>query len=311
MKSTSRRRSEHLRWVVAAAGMTIGMAGGVARPAAAQQEMSDVEITATRVAGNVYMLQGRGGNIGVSVGSDGVLLVDDQYAPLSDKIRAALSEIVGGAVELEFVLNTHWHGDHVGGNVEFGAEAPVIAHTNVRERMSTRQETSFGVVEPSPPEALPVLTFGDSVSIHFNGEEIRAIHYPHGHTDGDAVIFFTGSNVVHMGDVHFAGLFPFIDVSSGGSVRGVIDAVTRVVDQVPSDASVIPGHGPLSTVDDLREYVEMLEESVALVENGIRAGKSLEDLKAEGVPERWAGWSWGFIDGDRWIEIVHGSLQGS
>jgi hypothetical protein len=306
MKSTSRRRSAHLRWVVAAAGMTIGMAGGVARPAAAQQEMSDVEITATRVAGNVYMLQGRGGNIGVSVmlqgrggnigvsvGSDGVLLVDDQYAPLSDKIRAALSEIVGGAVELEF------------------AEAPVIAHTNVRERMSTRQETSFGVVEPSPPEALPVLTFGDSVSIHFNGEEIRAIHYPHGHTDGDAVIFFTGSNVVHMGDVHFAGLFPFIDVSSGGSVRGVIDAVTRVVDQVPSDASVIPGHGPLSTVDDLREYVEMLEESVALVENGIRAGKSLEDLKAEGVPERWAGWSWGFIDGDRWIEIVHGSLQGS
>ena len=304
MQSTSRSWSSHARGVLMATGIATGLASGLARPAAAQQEMSDVEITATRVADNIYMLQGRGGNIGVYVGSDGVLLVDDQYAPLVDKIRAALGEIVGGAVELEFVLNTHWHGDHVGGNVEFGAEAPVIAHTNVRERMSTRQETSFGVVEPSAPEALPVLTFGDSVSIHFNGEEIRAIHYPHGHTDGDAVIFFTGSNVVHMGDVHFSGLFPFIDLSSGGSVRGVIDAVTRVVEQVPSDASVIPGHGPLSTVDDLREYLEMLKESVAFVEAGIEAGKSLDDLKAEGVPERWAGWSWGFIDGDRWIEIV-------
>lgn len=311
MQSTSRRWSAHARWVVAATGIMIGLTGGLARPAAAQQEMSDVEITATRAAGNVYMLQGRGGNIGASVGADGVLLVDDQFAPLADKIRASLAEIVGGTVELKFVLNTHWHGDHVGGNVEFGAEAPVIAHANVRQRMSTRQETAFGVVEPSAPEALPVLTFGDSVSIHFNGEEIRAIHYPNGHTDGDAVIFFTGSNIVHMGDVHFAGLFPFIDVSSGGSVRGVIDAVTRVLDEVPSDASVIPGHGPLSTVDDLREYLEMLEQSVAFVETGIEAGKSLEDLKAEGVPERWAGWSWQFIDEDRWIEIVHGSLQGS
>lgn len=311
MQSTSRRWSAHARWVVATTGIAIGLTGGLARPVAAQQEMSDVEVTATHVAGNVYMLQGRGGNIGVSVGSDGVLLVDDQYAPLADKIRASLEEIVGGAVELEFVLNTHWHGDHVGGNIEFGLEAPVIAHTNVRERMSTRQETSFGVVEPSPPEALPVLTFGDSVSIHFNGEEIRAIHYPHGHTDGDAVIYFTGSNVVHMGDVHFAGRFPFIDLSSGGSVRGVIDAVTRVLDHVPSDASVIPGHGPLSTVADLREYLEMLNESVAFVEAGIEAGKSLDDLQAEGVPERWAGWSWQFIDEDRWIEIVHGSLQGS
>jgi len=284
MQSTSRRWSSHARGGLMATAIATGLASGLARPAAAQQEMSDVEITATRVADNIYMLQGRGGNIGVSVGSDGVLLVDDQYAPLVDKIRAALGEIVGGAVELEFVLNTHWHGDHVGGNVEFGAEAPVIAHTNVRERMSTRQETSFGVVEPSAPEALPVLTFGDSVSIHFNGEEIRAIHYPHGHTDGDAVIFFTESNVVHMGDVHFSGLFPFIDLSSGGSVRGVIDAVTRVVDQVPSDASVIPGHGPLSTVDDLREYLEMLKESVAFVEAGIEAGKSLDGKLDLGEP---------------------------
>ncbi len=273
--------------------------------------MADVEITVTHVAGAVYMLQGRGGNIGVSVGADGALLVDDQFAPLADKIRAAVAELSDGELDLGFVLNTHWHGDHVGGNVEFGPEAPIIAHANVRERMSTRQDASFGVVEPSPPEALPVITFGDSVSIHFNGEEIRALHYPRGHTDGDAVVFFTESNVVHMGDVYFSGLFPFVDLSSGGSVQGVIDAVKAVIRQLPEDVKVIPGHGPLSTLDDLRTYQEMLEESVAFVHARMEAGLSLEEIQAEGVPERWAGWSWGFIDAGRWIEIVHGSLQGS
>lgn len=286
-------------------------AGVLAAPAAAQQEMADVEITVTHVAGAVYMLQGRGGNIGVSVGADGALLVDDQFAPLADKIRAAVAELSDGELDLGFVLNTHWHGDHVGGNLEFGPEAPIIAHANVRERMSTRQDASFGVVEPSPPEALPVITFGDSVSIHFNGEEIRALHYPRGHTDGDAVVFFTGSNVVHMGDVYFSGLFPFVDLSSGGSVHGVIDAVKAVIRQLPEDVKVIPGHGPLSTLDDLRTYQEMLEESVAFVRVRMEAGLSLEEIQAEGVPERWAGWSWGFIDAGRWIEIVHGSLQGS
>jgi glyoxylase-like metal-dependent hydrolase (beta-lactamase superfamily II) len=177
--------------------------------------------------------------------------------------------------------------------------------------MSTRQETAFGVVEPSPEEALPVLTFADSVSIHFNGEEIRAIHFPHSHTDGDAVIFFTESNVVHMGDLHFSGMFPFVDLSSGGSVQGLIKSVAGVIEQVPADVHVIPGHGPLSSVDDLREYLEMLNESVVFVGQGIEAGKSLDALKAEGVPERWVPWSGGFIDGDRWIETVFASLQGS
>jgi glyoxylase-like metal-dependent hydrolase (beta-lactamase superfamily II) len=284
---------------------------GLARPAVAQQDMSEAEITATHVAGNVYMLQGPGGNMGVSVGADGALLVDDQFAPLADKIRAVLADLLGGEVDLDFVLNTHWHPDHVGGNSEFGPEAPIIAHTNVRKRMSTRQEASFGAVDPSPSEALPVITFGDSVSIHYNGEEVRAIHFPHSHTDGDAVIFFTSSNVVHMGDVYFAELFPFVDLTSGGSVRGVIETVARVLEQVPADARVIPGHGPLATVDGLREYLRMLEESVVFVSEGIAAGKSLEDLQAEGLPERWADWSWSFISGERWIENVYRSLQGS
>ncbi len=177
--------------------------------------------------------------------------------------------------------------------------------------MSTRQETAFGVVEPSPEEALPVLTFADSVSIHFNGEEIRAIHFPHSHTDGDAVIFFTESGVVHMGDMYFSGLFPFVDLSSGGSVQGLIVSIRQIIEQVPADVHVIPGHGPLSSVDDLREYLKMLEESAAFIRAGIEDGKSLDDLKADGVPERWADWSWGFIDASRWIEMVYNSLQGS
>ena len=284
---------------------------GFAPRAIAQQDMSDVEITATYVAGNVYMLQGRGGNIGVSVGPDGALLVDDQFAPLADRIRAALAGMVEGDIDLKFVLNTHWHGDHTGGNVEFGPEAPIIAHANVRKRLATRQERALGVSEPSPPDALPVITFADSISIHFNGEEIRAIYLPHGHTDGDAVVYFSGSNVVHMGDDFFSGRFPFVDLSSGGSVQGLVVAVRSVLEQLPPDVKIIPGHGPLSGREDLEAYLEMVEESLGLVSAGIEAGRGLKELQAEGMPDRWADWGGGFINSDRWIEILYRSLQGS
>ncbi len=284
---------------------------GFAPRAIAQQDMSDVEITATYVAGNVYMLQGRGGNIGVSVGPDGALLVDDQFAPLADRIRAALAGMVEGDIDLKFVLNTHWHGDHTGGNVEFGPEAPIIAHANVRKRLATRQERALGVIEPSPPDALPVITFADSISIHFNGEEIRAIYLPHGHTDGDAVVYFSGSNVVHMGDDFFSGRFPFVDLSSGGSVQGLVVAVRSVLEQLPPDVKIIPGHGPLSGREDLEAYLEMVEESLGLVSAGIEAGRGLQELQAEGMPDRWADWGGGFINSDRWIEILYRSLQGS
>ena len=172
----------------------------------AQQDWSKVEIKSTKVAGNVYMLQGSGGNIGVSVGADGILIVDDQYAPLADKIKAALKTL--GEGKLKFVLNTHWHGDHTGGNAAFSPEAPIIAHTNVRKRLAEGMNITGRKVQPAPKEALPVVTFDHSVSIHFNGEEIRVIHFPRGHTDGDAIIFFTNSNVVHMGDCFSTACFP-------------------------------------------------------------------------------------------------------
>jgi len=259
------------------------------------------------VAGSVYMLQGAGGNIGVSAGPDGVLIVDDQFAPLAEKIRAALKAINPG--RLAFVLNTHWHGDHTGGNEVFAGEATLVAHDNVRQRLATDQ-TVFGEKVPAAPaKALPVVTFDQSLTVHFNGEEIRALHFPHGHTDGDSVIFFTRSNVVHMGDDFFADRFPFVDLGSGGSVQGLVENVAKVLAQVPADAKIIPGHGALSTVEDLQRFHGMLVATSGIVRQRIAAGKSREDVVKEGLPEEWAPWGTGFIKTDLWLQTIHDSLK--
>ncbi len=275
----------------------------------AQQDLSKVEVKAVKVAGNVHMLQGAGGNIGVSVGPDGILIVDDQFAPLADKIKAALKTL--GEGKLRFVLNTHWHGDHTGGNVVFGPEAPIIAHDNVRKRLSTEQRSEFfkRTTPASPKEALPVITFGQSLSVHFNGEEIRVIHFPQGHTDGDSVIFFTNSNVVHMGDDFFVGRFPFVDLDSGGSVEGLINNIADIIGKLPADVKIIPGHGPLSSLDDLKLYHRALVETTGMVRKKMAAGKSLAEIKAEGVPDEWKEWGTGFIKTDQWLETIHRSLS--
>lgn len=276
--------------------------------AAAQTDFSKVEIKATKVAGNVYMLEGSGGNIGVSVGSDGILIVDDQFAPLADKIRAALKGLNQG--KLRFILNTHWHGDHTGGNVAFGPEAAIIAHDNVRKRLSTEQRIEFfkSTVPAAPKEALPVITFNQSLSVHFNGEEIKAIHFPNGHTDGDSVIFFTTSNVVHLGDDFFAGMFPFVDVDNGGNVVGLAKNIGEIIPKIPAGAKLIPGHGPLSTIDDLKLFHRMLLETTDIVRQKVAAGKTLDQIKSEGLSEEWKSWGTGFIKTDKWIELVHISL---
>lgn len=273
------------------------------------QDFSKVEIKATKVAGNVYMLEGAGGNIGVSVGPDGILIVDDQFAPLADKIKAALKTL--GEGKLRFVLNTHWHGDHTGSNAAFSTDAPIIAHDNVRKRLSTEQKSEFfkRTTPASPKEALPVITFGQSLSVHFNGEEIHVIHFPQGHTDGDSVIFFPVSNVVHMGDDFFAGRFPFVDLESGGSVEGLAKNVGDIIPRLPAGAKIIPGHGPISTVDDLKAYHRMLMETTVIVRNKMKAGKSLEQIKTEGLPEEWKIWGSGFIKTEVWIETIHRSLS--
>ena len=271
-------------------------------------DWSKVEVKASKVAGNIYMLQGAGGNIGVSVGDDGILIVDDQYAPLADKIRAALKGIADK--KLRFILNTHWHGDHTGGNEILGPEAPVIAHDNVRKRMSTEQKSTVfnRTTPPSPKQALPIITFNQTLTVHFNGEEIRAIHFPQGHTDGDSVIFFTASNVVHLGDDFFAGRFPFVDLDSGGTVEGLIKNIGELVGRIPADAKLIPGHGPISTLDDLKKYHGMLQQTTEIVRQKIAAGKTVDQIKTEGLPAEWQPWGTGFISTERWVETIYRSL---
>jgi cyclase len=277
---------------------------------AQQPDFGKVQIKVTKVAGSVYMLQGAGGNIGVSVGEDGIVIVDDQFAPLAEKIQAALKGITDKPVR--FIINTHWHFDHTGGNGYFGKQGTIIAQDNVRERLVAGGKILGNEVKPASPQELPIITFNDRLTVHANGEDIRAIHFPHGHTDGDSVIFFPRSNVVHMGDDFVTYGFPFIDLESGGSVRGMIAACEKVLATVPADVKVIPGHGGLSTVADLKPYVAMLEDAAARVEKGIQEGKTAEQMKREKVL---AGYeSWGgegkFITTDKFIDTLYEDLTG-
>ena len=265
----------------------------------AQQDFSKVEIKATHVASNVFMLTGAGGNIAVSVGRDGVLIVDDQFAPLAGRIAAALKELNPGP--LKFVLNTHHHGDHTGGNASFSREAHIIAHANVRKRL--------GGAPGSGQPGLPVITFDDTLSVHFNGDEIRMVHVPPAHTDGDSLIHFTHANVIHFGDTFFSGRFPNIDLGGGGSVRGFIRNIEQALTRVPADAKLIPGHGPLSTVKELREFRDMLVETSGIVEKAIAAGQTLVQVKEAGLPEKWKSWAVPTLSTSRWLEILYQGLQ--
>lgn len=263
--------------------------------ACAQQDFSKVEIKVTQVSGHVHMLEGAGGNIGVSAGPDGLLIVDNQFAPLAEKIAAALQQLNPG--RLKFVLNTHHHGDHTGGNAAFGAkEAVIVAQSNVRNRLASAK---------SAAAALPVLTFAQSASVHFNGEEIQLLHVGTGHTDGDSIIFFTQANVVHMGDQYVSAGFPYVDFGSGGDLDGYIATQQAVLAKVKPGTKIIPGHGPLATVEMLRDYNAMLVESVALVRKGMAAGKTLEQLRADGLPEKWSSFGTGWITNARWIETIY------
>ena len=281
------------------------LAAGAA--SAQQRDFSKVEIKTVRVAGNVYMLQGAGGNIGLTVGDDGVAMIDDQFAPLSPKIHAAIEKLSPKPVR--FLINTHWHGDHVGGNALFADTAAIFAHLNVRKRMQSGGKTPMMDIPPAEAKALPIVTFEQGLSLWWNGEEIRAIHVQPGHTDGDTVIWFTKSNVVHMGDDFFATGFPFVDLDSGGTVRGLIGALDEVLPQIPPDAKVIPGHGGLQTVADLKKYRNRLDEIVALVDRGLKSGKTVEQLQQEKIQAPYEDWNSGFVKADQFIATVARDLQ--
>jgi cyclase len=306
-------------WLKLLAISSVVLAGLLARgrlTAAQDEDFSKVQIKVTKVAGNIYMLEGAGGNIAASVGEDGIVIVDDQFAPLAEKIQAALKGLGITDKPVRFVINTHYHGDHTGGNEPFAnTGSTVIAQDNVRKRLETGGTAGNGgsmkmEAKPAAKGALPVITFEHDVTVHLNGEDIRALHFPAGHTDGDAVIFFPKNNVVHMGDDFVRYGFPFIDVASGGSVQGMINAMEKATAQLPKDVKVIPGHGALSNLDDVREFVKMLKETSAAVQKAIDAHKTVEQMKQEKILEPWKKWSGDFINSDQFIETLYNSLTG-
>lgn len=275
------------------------------------QDAQDVKIEAIKIADGVYMLEGSGGNIGLSIGDDGVFMIDDQFAPLTEKITAKIRELSDKPIR--FVINTHWHGDHTGGNENLGqGGAIIVAHQNVRERMSKEQFlAAFNArTPPAPPKALPVITFADAVTFHWNGEELRVQHVAPAHTDGDSIIYFSKANVMHMGDTYFNGMYPFIDASTGGSIDGMIAAADTALKLTNAETKFIPGHGPLSGAKELKEYRAMLATVSERMHKLIKAGKSREEvIKSKPTADLDAKWGAGFLNADAWVGIVYDGIK--
>ncbi len=272
----------------------------------AQQNFDRVEIKTQKLSDSIYMLVGSGGNIGLSVGPDAVFMIDDQYAPLTPKIEAAVRAITPKPVT--FVINTHWHFDHTGGNVNMGkAGAIIVAHDNVRKRLSSEQFIDFmrAKIDPTPKEGLPVVTFSQTMNFHLNGDDIAAFHVPNAHTDGDSIIHFKKANIVHMGDTFFNGFYPFIDYSSGGTPDGFIAASERVIAISDDQTKIIPGHGPLATKADLIAYRTMLAGTIGKIKALVKQGKTLEEIiAAKPTAEFDERWGKGFIPPARYIDMV-------
>jgi glyoxylase-like metal-dependent hydrolase (beta-lactamase superfamily II) len=288
------------------------MAVVFAIPAAvAQQDLSKVVIESQKVAEGVYMLTGAGGNIGVSVGEDGIVMIDDQFQELTPRIQEALQKLSPKPVR--FVINTHWHFDHVGGNENFGkAGAVILAHGNVRKRMSTAQLVKMfnREVPPSPHIALPVVTFESDVTVHYNDEELYVFHVDHAHTDGDGLILFRKANVLHTGDTLFNGSYPFIDVDSGGSIDGMIASADKVLGMVNEQTRIIPGHGPLATPKDLKAFRDMLATLRENVARLIREGKTLEQaITAAPTRDLDPVWGKGFLKPEQVVQMVYMDLE--
>ncbi len=285
------------------------LVAGIPSYCGAQQNFDQVQIQTEKLAEGVYMLTGAGGNIGVCAGEDGVLMIDSQYAGLTDKIRAAIDAISDKPIR--FLINTHWHSDHTGGNENLAkAGAIIFAHENVRKRMSSNQSILGNEVPASPKAALPVVTFDKGIAFHLNGQEIELFHIPHAHSDGDVLVRFAGPDVLHMGDIYFEGMYPFIDLASGGSIDGMISAVDQVLGLIDSDTIIIPGHGPISNKEKLQGYRKMLAAIRERVARLLKDGKTLEEILAEKPAQEYdEAMGQGFMNSERFVEIVYNSLK--
>ena len=263
------------------------LATSLSTHALSQDRFANVEVKATAIKGAVHMITGMGGNIGVSAGEDGVLIIDDQFAPLAEKIAAQLGEL--GSDKPKYVINTHYHGDHTGSNAFFHSHkgATIFAHENVRIRLASDEKVK--------PEALPTVTYEDGIKIYFNGETVHVMHLPVGHTDGDSVVWFEQPDVLHTGDLYFNGMFPYIDQGAGGNVEGYMESVQHLLTKIDDDTVVIPGHGNVSNKAEYAAFLEMIRSTFNDVKTQKAKGQSLEDIKAAGLADKWKSYHWNFI----------------
>jgi glyoxylase-like metal-dependent hydrolase (beta-lactamase superfamily II) len=277
--------------------LALSLTGLVLSSAFSQGRFDDVEIKTQAVGGSVHMLVGAGGNIAVSAGPDGLLIVDDQYADLAEKIALSLADI--SKEQTRYVINTHFHGDHTGSNAFFSKhkKATIIAHDNVRVRLSAGEETD--------PAMLPVITYDKGVKFHMNGDTVHVFHLPSAHTDGDSAVWFEQPDILHTGDLFFKDWFPFIDLNSGGSVPGYIAAVETLLGKIDKDTIVIPGHGAIATKADYERFLDMIKKTYAYVQAKKAAGMSEDELVKAGLEDTWKAWSWAFISEEKWIRTLY------
>lgn len=294
---------------ISSVGLCVALA--IAAPAQAEKHhhAESKVFKTTKVTEQINLLQGKGGNIAVLSGEQGILMIDDDFKDMSPALKEALKAF-GGKEKLTYIVNTHWHGDHTQGNLELGEHAPIVAHDNVRKRLMTKQEIKlFNMVsEPYPEKALPSVTYSQTMTLHINGETVELVHYAGGHTDGDTVVFFKNANVVHMGDHFFNGFFPFVDVDTGGNVMRMAENVKKLLDVIDDKTVIIPGHGPLGNKEQLQAFHDMLVGTFAEVKAMQEKGMNLDAMKKQGLSEKWNDWTKGFLSTEQWITIVYNSL---